>query len=366
MSRSLRAAALALLAAPLIAWAQEAIDPAAAGAQNPAPLNGFEFEGGKLFNYRDSARNDSYYRVSYKGALVNEKGTPFKLASGLDLAAPAEAASAVGAGDRHKWSLRYEHGTSTVGGGLFEAAGVQPFALRGLEKLDLRGTAAVASDEEGDNVQFALGLETPPMRLPGLRGTEVSNWIVFGVDAQRQKSASTQSVDNHAMLTYRAFVGKAFGWRKSADVGSTAQKLERAILAQAPTLAAAQGLKDKLSKIPAAQRSSLQQLLLDAVVDTESEDDWVAEVRGIARGQADAITDQPTWAVYAEATGWYTASGPLDEGPRFRNLLTISLDYWFLPGRDDVFVRLRYENGYEWALPRERKNQLLASVGLRF
>jgi hypothetical protein len=341
------------LAAPLSAWAQASLDPAAAGAQYPAPVSGFNLEGGKQYNYRDAAKNDSYYRLTYKGGLVDEKGTPFKLASGLDIAAPASAASAVGAGDRTKWFLRYE--------------GVQPVALRGVEKLALRGTAAVASDEEGKNVHFAVGLETPPMRLPGLRGTEVSNWLVFGVNAQRQKASETQSPDNHALLTYRAFVGKAFGWRKSADVGQTASKLEREMLAQAPTLADAKLLEVKLKKIPAAQRSSLQQLLLDAIPEAESDADWVDTVRSMARGQADAITDQPTVSAYAEASGWYTAGGTLEgDRRRFKNLLTITLDYWFMPSRDDLFARLRYESGYEWALPQVRKNQLFASVVLSF
>jgi len=35
-------------------------------------------------------------------------------------------------------------------------------------------------------------------------------------------------------------------------------------------------------------------------------------------------------------------------------------DQWLLATHDDLFVRLRYENGYERALPMGRLNRLLA------
>ncbi|HWR57790.1 MAG TPA: hypothetical protein VN328_02785 [Thermodesulfovibrionales bacterium] len=336
-------------------------------AQNPAPINAFEIEGGYKINFKSGGRSEGYYRISYKGSLVKSEGTPFKDASGLDLAVPALTS---GSGDRNKWSLRFEKGTTTIGGGLFEASGVQPIALRGLEALDLRGTAIVAGDTNGKNIQLAAGLESPPFRIPGFKNTQVSNWVVFGVNAQRrQGSDSGNDSKNFGLFTYRAFLGKSFGWRKSADVAKTASKIAEDFTRQAPTYEDAKKVAEKIRKIAANQRTSLQQLFVDAVTEAGSEENWKKTVIDIAHGNTDAVTDQPALAIYAEDSGWYSFAGSSDGG-RLKNLLTVTLDYWFLPSTivkgDNAFLRLRYENGYERAVPTDRKNQLLLSINLKF
>lgn len=331
--------------------------------QNPAPVNAIEIDGGYKLNFRSGSRSEGYYRVSYKGSLVKSEGTPFKYASGLDLAAPA---LTTGSGDRNKLLLRFEKGTTTIGGGLFEANGVQPLPLRGLEALNLRGTALIAGDADGKTFQFAAGLESPPFRIPGFQNTQVSNWLVFGINAQRQEATDSGSDDkNLGLFTYRAFLGKAFGWRKSADVGKTASKITDDLLKQAPTYKDAKTLAEKIKKIDANKRTSPQQLFLDAVTEAEPEANWEKTVRDIAYGTADAITDQPTFALYAEDSGWYSFAGAFD-GSRLKNLLTVTLDYWPLPNYDYVFLRLRYENGYERAVPTDRKDHLLLTINLRF
>ena len=360
-----------LVTAVLLAWVAlgaNAQDKDSAAAQNPAPINTIELEAAYRHDFARGGANESHVRVIYKGALVREEGTPLKSLSAFDPAASAPATANVGSGDRNKWNLRYEDGRATVGGALLSAAGVQPLSLRGLESLDIRGTAQAASDAEGKNVEFAVGLETAPFRLPGLSGTEATNWLVFGINAQRAKATAADgsaSTDNAAVLNYRAFVGKAFGWRKSADAGKTASKIERDLLAAAPTLDDAKALLPKIRKIPPLQRTALQRQLLDTVVDMSKDEEWTQKVREVAMGLADAALEQPTLAAYAEAHGWYAVSGPA-ELRHLRGLFTATLDYWFLPVRDDVLLRLRYESGWDWALPAERINRLLVSVALRF
>jgi hypothetical protein len=189
--------------------------------------------------------------------------------------------------------------------------------------------------------------------------------MVIGVNAERRESTDSGGQDvNVALATFRTFVGKAVGWRKSADVGKTAGKIKHDLLELAPTRAAAVELESKLKEIPASQRSVLQQTLLDAIPEAADDAAWLATVQEMALGQADAITDQPTAALYGEWSGWVDLAGHPSSG-RFRSLFTVSLDYWFLPRRDDVLLRLRYELGYERATPELRLNQLLASVGVR-
>jgi hypothetical protein len=356
--------AIALLSGAVHAQDKTA-DEAAVDAQNPAPINTFEAEGGYRWNYGpDKSRDrESWVRILYKGALIKEEGTPFKEAQSLDLAAPA---APTGAGDRNTWSLRYENGKAEAGGSLLEAEGVQAVKLRGLEKLDLRGTAYVGGNSAGKALQIAAGLESPPMRIPFASETGASNWIVVGINGQHQEMTDAQTGDaNFGLVTFRAFLGKAFGWRKSANVAETTAKLENQLLKQAPTFAEGQALAQKIDKIPANQRTKLQQLLLDTIRDVGADEDWKEAVKQMATGTADAITDQPTLAVYGEVSGWRTVSGD-PEGPKTKSLSSLTVDYWFLDKRDDMFLRLRYENGYERAQPTLKLNRLMLSATLRF
>ena len=171
--------------------------------------------------------------------------------------------------------------------------------------------------------------------------------------------------DDLGLITFRSFLGKAFGWRKSADVGATAGKLEAELLEQAPTFEKGKELAATIKKdVPANRRTKVQQRLIDTVEDFDGTN-WAGAIHATARGVANQITDQPTIAVYAEASGWQTVTGD-PQGTRFKAMATITIDHWFLPTRDDVFLRLRYENGYERAVPTVRLNQLMASASLRF
>ena len=363
-SRFLHALVIALLWGVVHAQ-NKTVDEAAVDAQNPAPINMFEAEGGYRWSKRpDKTRdNESWVRVLYKGALIKEAGTPFKEAQSLDLAAPAVP---TGAGDRNTWSLRYENGKAEAGGSLLEAEGVQALKLRGLDNLDLRGTAYIGGNSVGKTLLVAAGLESPPMRIPFASETGASNWVVVGINGQHQEAVDTQAGDaNSALVTLRAFLGKAFGWRKSANVAETAAKLESQLLKQAPTFAEGRVLAERIQKIPANQRTKLQQLLLDTLGDVSADENWNDAVKQMAAGTADAITDQPTLAVYGEVSGWRTVSGE-PEGPKTKSLSTITVDYWFLDKRDDMFLRLRYENGYERALPTLKLNRLMLSATLRF
>lgn len=358
-----------VVAAGLVAAVAVQAQPVAE-AQNPAPVNTFELEGARLADFSPGGSSESWYRFTYKGALVRGEGTPFKAAAPADPAASAPSTAGVGAGDRHRWTLRYENGSARLGGALLEMAGVQPLDLRGLEALDLRGTAALASDEEGRHIEFAAGLETAPWRLPGFGGTEWTNWIVFGLQGERRHAAAdgAQPADtrNTLVVTTRAFLGKGFGWRKSADVGRTASKLERDLLAAAPTAEDAKALAAKIRKsVPPTQRSALQKLLVDAAGDLKADADWRALVREFALGTAEAVTDQPTLTAYAEAIGWADLSGGSGQR-RTRGLFSASVDWWPLVSRDDVFLRLRYETGWDWAQPAQRRNRAIVSAVLRF
>ena len=332
-------------------------------AQFPALISGFELSIGYVHRDSETESSDSFYKVSYKDKLIREEGTPFKDASHLDLASPV---SEVAKGDRNKLSIRLEDGAATVGGALFEMDGATPLNFAGINPEYVRGNAYVSADS--DSLRYALGLETKPFRIPGLRNSYWSNWAIFGINAQRTETDDPAKEDNTAgLLTYKLFAGRAFGWRKSADPMETASKLTKDLLALAPTYEEAAATVAKIEEIDPGKRSELQQLFVDAFFDHEGGDDqgWRQTLAELAEGHADAITDQPTLSIYMENTGWYDfeADGDQDD---VKNLFTATLDYWFLPQRDDVFMRVRYEYGYERATPDVRKNQLMLLLSLKF
>jgi hypothetical protein len=348
------------------AMAVVATTPAAAqvdpGDQNPAPIRALSVDGGYAVRFNNGGVSEGFYRFSYRGGMVRGSGTPFQSASALDLLAPAPLKAE---GDVPGMMLTYEVSESALSGGLLDAIGAKELPLPGLEGLHLRGTAQLSIDDQLDHLQTAIGLESPPLRLPGAGGTGITNWIVVGAVVERRDATDNDELDvDLALGTFRSFVGKALGWRKSGSVWRTAQKLERDILSIAPTLAAARELAPTLRAIPANQRTSLQTALLDLIVEAEEEGAWTRTVHEFAGGQADAITDQPTAAVYAEWSGWVDAAETPTTG-RFKSLFTASLDYWFLPAQDDLLLRFRYELGYERSAPTIRRNQLLISIGVR-
>ena len=349
-----------------LAWSVLIGGPLAAqgtpGDQNPAPIRAISVDGGYAVRFDGQGGSDGYYRFSYLGGMVRESGTPFRAADHLDLLAPAPLAAS---GDVPKIAFSYEMQRAEIGGGVLDALGAKELALPGLEALRLRGTAFLATDDRFDHLQTAVGLESPPFRFPGLGGSGISNWVVVGANVERRDATDNDQLDvDLALATFRSFVGKALGWRKSGSVWRTADKLEHDLLTLAPTLAAAKALRPRLDSIPAARRTLLQQSLLDLITETEVETEWRGTVHEFARGQADAITDQPTASIYAEWSGWADLRDAPAEG-RFKSLFTASLDYWFLPRQDDLLLRFRYEFGFERALPTVRRNQLLISVGVR-
>jgi hypothetical protein len=347
----------------LLCWAAgAAAQDLTAAAQTPAPVNTFEFDAGYAFGISKDVEDDTFYRVVLSGKQLQEKGTPVKFAEHLDLTEPAMTA----AGDRPQLALRLIGGAATLGGTLIEADGAKALTLRGLERLRLRGTALVTGQTSGGPIQVAAGLETRPFRIPGLSAKQYTNWIVFGLNGQHREETDTNNDENFGLATYRAFAGKAFGWRKSADVGKTAKQIEKQMLENAPTLADAQRVEKEIkTKNPdATKRSKMQQFFLDAVGESENDADWRKTVHAMAVGRADAITDQQTVSVYAEATGWYAFDGA-DEG-ELKSLFSAVLDYWPFSDRDNVLLRLRYENGYQRAAPDDYLNQVLLSATVRF
>jgi hypothetical protein len=372
----------AVLAALSLAIGSAALAQGAAKEERlPLGFDKLEIEGGYKADYVEGRKSEGWYRLTYKGKPVAERGTSLPFTETVLLDAPK---ADLKVSDDTDLVLRFEDGTLGLAGGLFDMSGVRPISFTGLEGLNLRGTAFVAADNSFKQVQFGAGLQTEPMRVPGLAGREVANWIVLGVNAQRRDSTDAAADNSFAAATYRAFVGKAFGWRTPAkqQIEALARRLADAYLRDAPTMTEALAKKTQIdndknsgteqrrfARAVTAARLEIRRKLLDTKRTEMSEEEmtaiWTSAAREFEEGAIEAISLRPTVAVYAELSGWYEFRGG-GTSSRSKSLFTLSADYWFLPGRDDVFLRVRYENGHERGAPDMRKNQLLTSVALRF
>jgi len=332
--------------------------------QPPTPATVWEIEGGYRWDHVAGRDSDGYYRVNYRGSPVAQKGTPFKQTEHVLSDAPKPTLLT----DRADWSFTYEHGSVSTGGGLLQGEALMPLDLRLPKDFMPRGTAFVGGDSTFKQVNIAVGLETPPLHVGALSQLGITHWAVVGISAQRREETDSAVGDkNFAAASYRGFIGKAFLFHPKASVGELAQRVSDAYLREAPTLKDAKAVADNL-KQSAAKGTTLtvfQEAFIDAASDVSKPEEWPSAALRTARAAAEGVLQQPTFAVYSEVSGWYEMRG--DDGTsRSRALFTLTADYWFLATRDDVFLRLRYENGYERGNPQNRKNQMLAAIALRF
>ena len=338
----------------------------------PAPINTVEIEAGISNQINSAGTRDRYHRIAYKGSLVDSAGTPFKYTKALSLSVPKLTQAQ---GDAQDISLVYEGG-GNLQARLFSASKIIPLELRGLNQA-LRGTAFLGGNLQTKTYQAAVGLETRPLHWRFLSQAAVSNWLTVGLHGQHQEATDSPFSDGGTSLfTYRAFVGKAFAWTKCADMTSVQHAVVDSILTQAPRYTDALVAQERIMQIPPGERTRIQDVFLDAVYEAgqtirksalgrDNNTAWREAAQAIALGDADAATDCPTLAVYAEWSGWLTLSGQ-HTGSRNKNLISATLDYWPLKNNDSTLLRLRYEKGFERAAPTIKKDLATLSVVLRY
>lgn len=340
-------------------------------------LNGgddIEIEYGYQWGYENN-ENEEYYRIKYEGDLLFNQGDKFvEYASNHgELSNVLEERQADGSQQR-TFSITYENGIAAVGGGLLEAVGLKPLNLElaGIGGIQLRGTGYLGSDSSFNNVNIALGVETSSFHLPFMRDTGWSNWVVFGVSAQRKEMSDSVLDENYGVLTYRAFLGKHLLWATSSE-NSNRNRIRDAILTAVPTYEDAVVWIENYDEtigdgIPSDLASSIKDILGE--IDTSStltNLQWQNKVREFAAVYNDPkLLQVPILSIYLESTGYHEFERELHSGPSLKNMFTATLDYRFVPGSEDIFLRLRYENGYERALDGIKNERLMLTLGLEF
>jgi hypothetical protein len=363
-----------------------AVLAAAVGFAQETKTYTIEVDAGYLWNYRPGKPDDNFHRIAYKGEPVSERGKAFSTMKPYRV----NTGGGKGEGDVSKLQLRYEAGTLVLGGSIFEAYGLEPLSLRGIDRYNVRGSLFLASNDGSDQLKIAGGLESGPIRIPGFADSEWTNYLVLGAGAEHDDSSDTDEDRTFGIATVRGFLGNSFGWRKDKVALDGLQK-------DLADLIAEPNLYDNMEKYRAARakpvgdRSEAEVLLVQAVqqffatrpatdanggpVDLVTapppapwvekyQDEWVEFISQFAPAYVRSFTERPTWVLYAEGVAWYEfGKRRLDD--KVRGLFTATAEWWLLPSRDDVTLKLRYEHGYERAATMEKKNHLMLIVGIR-
>ncbi len=368
----------ALLCSPGLAQSPPAYTPQQTNAQNPSLIDDIDIGLGYLSALSSGGSSGFYYHLAYKGSLLTQRGTPFTPAdvnAPLDLKAPDPVKTD---GDFDLFALRFERGGAGIQNGFLEGLGLIPvkFSSRSRFLRETRGVLQVSSRFDGKQSNIAGGLETPPLHPLRLIGNSygTTNWLTFGglVEGQSRRASEggNQAVP---MITYRAFLGKGFGWVQGK---SLVDEMYAAIIKQAPTYEALlqqiPQIKQRIvtsGQLPTLQESVLIQLSGVAPWQTQkpSQEDYQKKVKEFLGDFSKSYTTRPGFAAWLESSAWYALSHDSGTSARFNNILAATLTYWINP-RDDspYWLRVRYESGRERAAPTVNLNQILFFIGRNF
>lgn len=328
-----------------------------AAGQNPSLINGLELRGGIRYSRGKQDGEADFFQLEYRGNLIDRQGTPFQYSPEFGLPAPNKDQPD---GDTPGLQLSFQNGSGALGGNLFEAYGVRPLQFRGLESL--RGAARFDASPDNGTLRYSIGLESAPLhfaRSLNRSGFSLTNWLVFGIAAEQLDDTDGESSDlSRGILTYRGFVGRAFGWRKKEDSDKAAEALAADILEKFPTWESGQALRH------AGRKNEYEEIVYAASSEAESEEEWPRVVREFVEGVVEALADQPTTALWIESAGFMATSGPNKH--ELETLLTAVFRYWFHPSSDQYFFEARYDTGFNRTALDSKVHNLSLSVSIRF
>lgn len=374
-----------------VALALAAFFPAPpASAQDASPtstsglLQGLSLDAGYLRQFSNGSDDALYYRLEYRGKELKAKGVPAKEAN---LQTPTRVKPLVGGVSSLFFKL--DRGSPKLDGGLFDSLGLAPINFG---KTRLRGTAEISGRLDARQVNFAFGVETPEDTIRKALGIDkvlrkhfITNWIVVGAAGERrERDGSLGGDEDVALVTYRAFFGRADATVISEARIRTADMMEadiRKLLADYLALPDPNATNDPAEKErrkklrdafvagleanPTRAGDRFRLLLLDDQVPNILDRFSDEKIKGIVKNYR-TQKDRPSVALYLENSGWWTITDPT-AGRRFNNLFAATATYWMNPASDKpTFLRLRYENGRERGAPTVKKNMLLMTVGMYF
>ncbi len=366
----------ALLSIASLPWPDGARADADKGS--PQPTDALEVNAGWLRDFEATVQNAFYYRVSYEGRPVRGQGSEFAAAPNPNTPATRTVDKA---GDTGNFNLRLERGQVGTNSELYDVLGIRPLSLSLPALARLRGTAQATGQLDGRLFTLALGLEAPPVHplhsLNEATPANITNWVIFGVQAQRrQLDSTTTTVKESGVATARAFVGRGFWWRHSQQLTGIKKDLIRDVLAEASDFTDAQGLHDaireRIKQGTATDADRLIQLIAQEgeglpVADRHRADLWEQRVVQAATwNQANTPPDQPTVALWLEGLVW-REFGRDRATDAWLNTVVSTLRWWPDPRHPNMaWLSLCYVNGFDRATLASRRDQLMLTLGTTF
>lgn len=240
----------------------------------------------------------------------------------------------------------------------------------------LRGTANVSGTLNGEEINYALGLNTDsfhPLNILRLNDNHTyTNFIVFGADAERQSNSqeSTSGVSsnpvigltqNEGIATYNAYFG--FPLTKWLAFNSTDSTTYNSVIAIAPDLNTAltkyKSLRDNTDLPSRIVVGIVEQQLAKSTIAGSDSAAWDKEVVAYEGYHNFAVNQYIPLAFEVQSSGWYTLSGdPL--GSKAKVMFAADLVHYFPINGQLGSIQVRYENGYTEAAPEVRIDRLFA------
>ena len=313
----------------------------------------FRLDAGYTRLYNGPRNSALYYKLEYRGQLMKQFGQAPEFASIGDRPLPPNVA---GNGDDFILSIERDRGT--LAGSLFDALGLKDIHLHSSFLSDLNVVAQVAGKTgNGGHTNAAFGLETKP--LHPLRQTffPVSNYLMLGAVGQTH---SPSEGSDSGLLTYRSFVGKAFG-----DVVSAAQEeTYRSLMKRLENGEFPFSKENDLLRDPDLGPVILAMQADEPVVGPLTAGNWDARLRS-ALVDYFYTKNNPTFAFWFESDGQYRFTTGPDR--RFGSIVAFTLNFWPVPAHpDQMRFQVRYENGFARADPSRRTDDLILTLGFSF
>ena len=360
----------------------------AANPQNSFTVQGLQVNLGYQGEVKGDNKNSFYYQIKYKGQSLGEHGTAPKQ---TDITRQFSVPGTDATSDANNFSLNIQQAAGTLKTGTFDGLGIQPikFAIPALSSL--RGSAQASGTLDGKTVNTSVGMETYPIlpldQINRSSGANITNWLMFGLNGEHQSNTAAPSANqsmgmvsnvnqNVGLATYRAFIGKAFGWSYRAPnqpLVALTKVLERAdTVVAARKLLGTAGQGQLNQNDPVDQQVAFTVLRGDVVSVSDADPEatnkvfWQDKVQRQLVSYAKGYFQEPSDALWLESSGWYTLSGN-PQGSKAKGIYAITLTHWFNSNdQTRPQIQLRYENGFDRAAPTVRENRFIATIGAAF
>lgn len=361
------------------AAAQGAAAEQGAAAATSQDILTWKIYSGLQTQFRRPRSTDFTYRVRYKDEPIGKQGEDLSF---LDVTGEFGKPGLEEETDTSDLLINFEQGEGVSESGLLDFLNVNegfPFKFKPLKSYPFRTATQAGANIKAKTYSVALGIETPSFKLSQIGigdGTTLSNWLTFGLAAnQKWRPAAAGGDKFSGIVTYRGFIGKAWGFRQVKELGFTLEQVLDSQTGIAPTF---QKLQEWVAANPMGPNPSelvvflhsaeADQDFIDAENNPPTDNAYMARVTRRFKGLLSSTYERdPSLAIHFESAGWYNLSRVPNE-KQLNSGTSLALTKWFSAGktvpRSSVQARLDYGRAFSNATQPQRTASVV--FGLNF